>query len=163
MGVAYSATINATGGLSAAESHAWHRQLIGKYQSDYDPRVALRILRGASMSAADYIDLLAARQDWITRVEQRLAGFDAIVSPTVPLVAPPIASVLHDDTEFFRVNGLLLRNTAVVNMLDGCGISLPCHTPDQLPVGLMLWHAALHDDAVLDASLQVESVLRRSL
>ncbi len=157
------AAINATGGLSAAESHAWHRQLIGKYQSDYDPRVALRILRGASMSAADYIDLLAARQDWITRVEQRLAGFDAIVSPTVPLVAPPIASVLHDDTEFFRVNGLLLRNTAVVNMLDGCGISLPCHTPDQLPVGLMLWHAALHDDAVLDASLQVESVLRRSL
>ncbi len=157
------AAINTTGGLSAAESHAWHRQLIGKYQSEYDPRVAMRILRGASMSAADYIDLLAARKDWITRVEQRLAGFDAILSPTVPLVAPQIASVIDDDTEFFRVNGLLLRNTAVVNMLDGCGISLPCHTPDQLPVGLMLWHAALHDDAVLDASLQVESVLRRSL
>jgi len=157
------AAINATGGLSAAESHAWHRKLLSQHQSQYDPRVALRILRGASMSAADYIDLLAARKDWITRVEQRLAGFDAMISPTVPLVAPPIASVIDDDTEFFRINGLLLRNTAVVNMLDGCGMSLPCHTPDQLPVGLMLWHAALHDDAVLDASLQVESVLRRSL
>lgn len=157
------AAINATGGLSAAESHAWHRKLLSQHQHEYDPRVALRILRGASMSAADYIDLLAARKDWITRVDQRLAGFDAMISPTVPLVAPPIASVIDDDTEFFRINGLLLRNTAVVNMLDGCGMSLPCHTPDQLPVGLMLWHAALHDDAVLDASLQVESVLRRSL
>ena len=154
------ADINATGGLSAAESYAWHRQLIAKHQAGYDPRVALRILRGARMSAFEYIDLLAARRQWIARMEARLQGFDAVLSPTVPIVAPPIVSLLLDDAEFFRVNALLLRNTAVVNMLDGCGISLPCHTPDQLPVGLMLWHAALHDDAVLDTALQVEAVLR---
>jgi len=157
------AAINATGGLSAAESYAWHRKLIAEHQADYDPRVALRILRGASMSAADYIDLLAARKAWISRMEARLDGFDAVLSPTVPIVAPPIASVVADDTEFFRVNGLLLRNTSVVNMLDGCAISLPCHTPGQLPVGLMLWHAALHDDAVLDLALQVEAALKQSL
>ena len=154
--------INATGGLSAAESYAWHRQLIAENEAQYDPRVALRILRGARMSAFEYIDLLTARRQWITRVEACLKGFDAVLSPTVPITAPPIASVLRDDTEFFRVNALLLRNTAVVNMLDGCGISLPCHSPDQLPVGLMLWHAALHDDAVLDTALQVEAVLQRS-
>ena len=156
-------TINSTGGLSAAESYAWHRQLIAAHQANYDPRVALRILRGASMSAFEYIDLLAARAQWIARMEARLQDFDAVLSPTVPIVAPPIASVLHDDAEFFRVNGLLLRNTAVVNMLDGCGISLPCHASDELPVGLMLWHAALHDDAVLDAALQVETLLKQSL
>jgi len=157
------AAINATGGLSAAESYAWHRKLIAEHQASYDPRVALRILRGASMSAADYIDLLAARKDWTARMQARLDGFDAVLSPTVPLVAPPIADLLHDDTEFFRVNGLLLRNTSVINMLDGCAISLPCHTPDQLPVGLMLWHAAMHDDAVLDLALQVEATLAESL
>ena len=157
------ATINATGGLSAAESYAWHRQLIAEHQADYDPRVALRILRGASMTAFDYIDLLAARADWIARMEARLQGFDAVLSPTVPIVAPSVASVLSDDTEFFRVNGLLLRNTAVVNMVDGCGISLPCHTPDELPVGLTLWHGAMHDDAVLSAALQIETLLKQSL
>ena len=157
------ASINATGGLSAAESYAWHRRLIAAHQADYDPRVALRILRGASMTAFEYIDLLAARADWVARMETRLQGFDAVLSPTVPMVAPPISSVLNDDTEFFRVNGLLLRNTAVVNMLDGCGISLPCHHPDELPVGLMLWHAALHDDAVLDTALQIESHLNQTL
>ncbi len=157
------ASINATGGLSAAESYAWHRQLIAAHQADYDPRVALRILRGASMTAFEYIDLLAARADWMARMETHLQGFDAVLSPTVPMVAPPISTVLNDDTEFFRVNGLLLRNTAVVNMLDGCGISLPCHQPDELPVGLMLWHAALHDDAVLDSALQIEACLNQAL
>ena len=157
------AAINATGGLSAAESYAWHRTLIARHQAEYDPRVALRILRGASMSAADYIDLLAARKAWVGRMEARLQGFDAVLSPTVPIAAPPITGLLGDDAEFFRINGLLLRNTAVVNMLDGCAISLPCHTPGQLPAGLMLWHAALHDDAVLDLALQVEAALAGAL
>ena len=157
------ASINASGGLSAAESYAWHRKLIAKHQADYDPRVALRILRGSAMTAFDYIDLLAARADWISRMQMQLQGFDAVLSPTVPIVAPPIASVLNDDAEFFRVNGLLLRNTSVVNMLDGCAISLPCHPPGSLPAGLMLWQAALHDDTVLDAALQIEAALSASL
>ena len=157
------ANINASGGLSAAESYAWHRELIANKQALYDPRVALRILKGASMSAADYIDLLAARHNWMGRMNVLLAGFDAVLSPTVPMVAPPLAGLIDDDVNFFRVNGLLLRNTAVVNMLDGCAISVPCFAPPhkatQLPVGLMLWQAALHDDALLDTSLQVEAAL----
>ncbi len=153
--------INATGGLSAAESYAWHRALLARHQSQYDPRVAMRILKGASMGAADYIDLLAARKDWIARVTQAVQGYDALLSPTVPIVAPAIAPLVADDNAFFAVNGLLLRNTAVVNMLDGCGISLPCHRQGELPVGLMLWHSALQDDAVLGAALEVEAVLAK--
>lgn len=157
------AAINATGGLSAAESFAWHRNLIATHGAQYDPRVAQRILRGASMSAADYIDLLAARQDWIARMEARLHGFDAVLSPTVPMVAPSISSVLHDIDAFFRINSHLLRNTSVVNMLDGCAISIPCHSPGQLPVGLMIWHAALKDDVLLDLALQIEYAIDNAL
>lgn len=158
--IAALANINATGGLSAAESYAWHRELIAKHGAEYDQRVAVRILKGASMSAADYITVVSARKAWIGRMDAQLEGYDAMLSPTVPIVAPPIAS-LADDTEFFRVNGLLLRNTAVVNMLDGCALSLPCHLPGELPVGLMVWHSAMKDDAVLDISLQIEAALRQ--
>jgi aspartyl-tRNA(Asn)/glutamyl-tRNA(Gln) amidotransferase subunit A len=155
------AAINATGGLSAAESHAWHRGLLAQHQAQYDPRVVMRILKGASMSAADYIDLLTARKDWIARMRQALRGYDALLSPTVPLVAPAIAPLLTDDSAFFATNGLLLRNTSVVNMLDGCAISIPCHAPGELPVGLMLWQAEMHDDAVLNTALEVEAVLAK--
>jgi Asp-tRNA(Asn)/Glu-tRNA(Gln) amidotransferase A subunit family amidase len=153
--------IQATGGFSAAESFAWHRELLARNRAGYDPRVAARIERGAGMSAADYIHLVQDRRVWIARMEQRLAGYDAVLSPTVPMVAPTIASIATDDSEFFRVNGLLLRNTSIINMLDGCAISLPCQRPGELPVGLMLWNVALRDDTILNIALQCEALLEK--
>jgi len=152
------ASINATGGFSAAESWAWHRPLITQRQSDYDPRVAQRIRRGETMSAADYINLLQARKDWIARMTTTLQQVDALLSPTVPIVAPTIASLASDEA-FFATNALLLRNPSVVNMLDGCALSLPCHRAGEFPVGLMVWSHALQDDTVLDVSLAIESAL----
>lgn len=154
--------IQSTGGFSAAESHTWHRHLLKEKSAQYDPRVLARIERGAGMSASDYIELMQARRDWIARMAQALAGFDAVLSPTVPLIAPPIAEVApgqERDAAFFRVNGLLLRNPSVVNMLDGCAISIPCQAPDELPIGLMIWHGALRDDVILNIALQIEQHL----
>ena len=151
--------IQSAGGFSAAESYAWHRSLLASRRAGYDPRVSTRIEKGAAISAADYICLFTARRQWIDRVQARLQGFDAVLSPTVPMVAPPVSDIATDDTEFFRVNALLLRNTSVVNMLDGCAISIPCHMAGELPVGLMLWHGALHDDNVLNVALQAERAL----
>jgi len=54
----------------------------------------------------------------------------------------------------------MLRNTFIINLLDGCSYSLPCHRDDELPVGLML--SSVHgDDARLSAvALAVEDALR---
>ena len=79
--IAELAGINAGGGFSAAESHAWHRKLLAEQGQRYDPRVAQRIQRGAQMSAADYLDLVAARKAWIARMQERLVTFDAVLSP----------------------------------------------------------------------------------
>jgi amidase/aspartyl-tRNA(Asn)/glutamyl-tRNA(Gln) amidotransferase subunit A len=168
--------INDHGSFSGAESYAWHRPLLTRADAlglPYDPRVRSRIERGAAMTAAHYIDLHNARNQWIARMEQALAGYDALLSPTVPILAPPIASVApadgldaaldaQRDAAFLRANNLLLRNTSVVNMLDGCALSLPCHIQGELPVGLMVWHGALHDDAVLDIGMQIEGILAAS-
>lgn len=158
-------SIQSTGGLSAAESHAWHRHLIQKDAAAYDPRVLVRIQRGASMTASDYIDLQRARADWISRTLTRLQAYDAILSPTVPIVAPPLSAVApgaERDAEFFRINTLLLRNPSVVNMLDGCAISIPCHRDDEMPVGLMIWAGAMSDDTVLNIACQVETLLLKA-
>jgi aspartyl-tRNA(Asn)/glutamyl-tRNA(Gln) amidotransferase subunit A len=154
--------IQATGGFSAAESYAWHRHLLASKADGYDPRVRVRIERGAAMKAHEYIDLIQARRDWMARVGAALRGFDAVLSPTVPIAAPPIEQIApgpQRDEEFFRVNALLLRNTSVVNMLDGCAISIPCQAADELPVGLMIWQGALLDDTVLNIALQAEAAL----
>lgn len=162
--------INASGGFAAAESYAWHRSLLAQRGAMYDPRVRNRIERGADISAADYLELQRARQDWIVRMQRGMANFDALLSPTVPLLAPLLDSVapangFHPkqdsarDSAFWHANGLLLRNTSVVNLLDGCALSLPCHSTDELPVGLMVSHGALHDDAILHISSLIEAAL----
>ena len=158
--------IQVTGGFAAAEAYLWHRPLLERgphIRAAYDPRVLARIERGAQMRAFEYFELVAARGAWIGKMEAALQEFDAVLSPTVPIVAPPIANLApgaERDDAFFHTNSLLLRNPGVVNMLDGCAISLPCHTADELPVGLMLWHAALHDDAILNLALQAEATLQ---
>lgn len=156
------AGLQANGGFAAAESWAWHRARLAVLEAEYDPRVAQRIRRGEAISAADYIDLQQARTEWIASVQAELQGFDAVLSPTVPMVAPAIAPLLSSDSRFFAINGLLLRNPSVVNMLDGCALSLPCHLPGQMPVGLMVWGPAMADDLVLGVGLTIEAALSTS-
>ena len=154
--------MQAHGSFSAAESYAWHHALLTSQVDRYDPRVVSRIQRGAQMTARDYLELHRTRQNWIHRMDVAAQGFDAFLSPTVPVVASPIAQVAPGadrDAAFFRINALLLRNTSVVNMLDGCAVSIPCHAPDELPVGLMVWAGALRDDSVLNIARQIELLL----
>ena len=148
-----------SGQISSAEAWAWHRSRLDARQADYDPRVLARIRGGSSISAADYIDHLQARQRWISQVEALTADIDAFICPTVPIVAPPLQPLIADDEAFFATNALLLRNPSVVNYLDGCALSLPCHAADELPVGLMVWAPSMADDTVLDVSLAIEREL----
>jgi aspartyl-tRNA(Asn)/glutamyl-tRNA(Gln) amidotransferase subunit A len=169
-------SIQSRGGFSAPEAQAWQRArgLWPQRQGEYDPRVAQRIAMADNMTASDYVTLHTARLDWIQRTSRALSPYAAVLSPTVPITAPPIASLApatgqdaaldaQRDAEFWRVNGLLLRNTSVVNLLDGCAISLPCQLPSELPVGLMLWHGAMRDNTVLQLALWVEAQLARPL
>ncbi len=151
--------INAKGGFSAPEALAWHRDLLLAKGDAYDRRVRARMERALGMTAVDYIDLLRRRREVQQAVARQLQPFDALVMPTVPIVAPPIAAIAEDDAEFTRVNLLLLRNPSVVNFLDGCALTLPCHRPGEAPVGLSLVGLAMQDRAILGLGRAVESAL----
>jgi aspartyl-tRNA(Asn)/glutamyl-tRNA(Gln) amidotransferase subunit A len=153
------AQINAPGGFSAVEAYALHREALRDRRGEFDPRVAARLMLGEGVSAADYILMQQRRRDWIVRIGHRLAGFDALLAPTVPLTAPPIAELVASDEAFFAANRLLLRNTFPINFMDGCAFTLPCHTPGELPVGLMLAAPGGHDAALAGVALAVEATL----
>ncbi|MGD9920252.1 MAG: amidase [Pseudorhodoplanes sp.] len=150
--------INAKGGFTAAESYAWHRTLLEQRGDLYDPRVSIRILRGREQSAADYLGLRQARTALIERVCRRLDDIDALVMPTVPVAAPLLSELEHDD-DYARLNLLALRNPTFANMLDGCSISLPMHHPDEPPAGLMLIARGGEDTALFAIAGAVEQAL----
>ena len=151
--------MNAKGGFSAAESYAWHRYLIASKGNVYDPRVSIRILRGESLSAADYVDLVGARKSLIARAAVRLAPYDALVLPTTANTPPRIAD-LADDHAFTKANLLSLRNCSLINMMDGCAISLPAHREGDVPVGLMLAAAGGADRRIFELAAAMEDFIR---
>ncbi|HEY0846080.1 MAG TPA: amidase [Noviherbaspirillum sp.] len=146
--------------FSGPESYAWHRTLLSQREAEYDFRVAKRIKMGASMSAADYIEMHRKRRDWIGRMEEAMGPFDSLIMPTVPIVAPSIADLETSEEAFFKANGLLLRNTSAINLLDGCAVSLPCHPPGTLPVGLMVAGPAMSDRKILAVARAIERSLQ---
>jgi aspartyl-tRNA(Asn)/glutamyl-tRNA(Gln) amidotransferase subunit A len=150
--------INSKGGLASAESYAIHRGLIAKHEKEYDPEVLVRILRGREQDAADYIDLVRARADFIRRVAAVTAPYDALVMPTTPLTAPRIAD-LQASEAYRPTNMLMLRNPSIANFIDGCAISLPCHRAGEAPVGLMLFGAHGADRRLFSIAAAIEQVV----
>jgi aspartyl-tRNA(Asn)/glutamyl-tRNA(Gln) amidotransferase subunit A len=150
--------LNRKGGIAPAEAYAIHREWLDARGAVYDPRVASRIQRGKEQDAADYIQLLRARADFARRMAAVITNYGAVLMPTVPVVAPAMAP-LQDNDVYLRSNALLLRNPSIFNFIDGCAISIPCHVPTELPVGLML--AAEHgaDRRLLAIAAAVEKLL----
>jgi aspartyl-tRNA(Asn)/glutamyl-tRNA(Gln) amidotransferase subunit A len=121
--------------------------------------VSSRILRGEAISAADYIDLLEARKSLIARIAVRLAPYDALVMPTTAITPPRIAD-LADDKAYTTANLASLRNCTLINMIDGCAISLPCHREGEIPVGLMLAATGGSDRRIFELAAAMEDVIR---
>ncbi len=154
------ATINAAGGFTAAEAWADHAARLAEHAAKYDRRVATRIQRGQSLTAADLLALMQARSSWIARVTRKLADVDALIMPTVPIVPPAIEPLIQDDQHYGKTNILVLRNCSVINFLDGCALSLPCHAPGEAPVGFMLASVGGQDQRVLSMGLAIERVIQ---
>jgi len=148
-----------SGGYAGAEAYALHRRWEARL-AEYDPRVAQRVLYGKAIGVADYIDLGVLRAEYMRTVEALAAPYDALLMPTSPCLAPTIAEADRSDEDYFRWNFRILRNVGIVNFLDGCAVSLPCHEPGAAPVGLSVFGPALSDRRVLAASAAVEALLR---
>jgi len=157
---ARAAEVNPRGAISSTEAYWWHRSWIRTAAGQYDPRVVARIRPGEAVSAADYIELLQQRRRFVADVESAVRGFDLLLMPTTADTAPTIAEVAASDESYFRFNGRMLRNPALVNLFDGCALSVPCHRPDEAPVGLMLAGTAGQDHHVLALGLAIEKLLR---
>jgi aspartyl-tRNA(Asn)/glutamyl-tRNA(Gln) amidotransferase subunit A len=151
--------VNQKGGFSAYEAFAWHRSLLQESSEEYDPRVKVRIERGRDIDAAEYHNLITQRSAICGLASNAFQGYDAILLPTTPRIAPWIADLTKSDETYFDANAAVLRNPSVFNFLDGAALSIPCHRPGNPPVGLMIAGPSMSDKKILS----VGKALERSL
>ena len=160
---AQAAAVSPRGALASAEAFAFHRKWLPDRADEYDPRVLTRIRSGESVTAAQYNELLELRRRFIRTIDDAVSDYDAMLMPTTPDTAPTIAETVRDDVSYFRINGRMLRNASIVNLFDGCALSVPCHDAGTAPVGLMIAGRHDTDRKLLAIGLAVEEVVRHAL
>ena len=142
--------LNPRGLVIAAEAYTVNRRFIDTHYDELDPIVASRMIKGRDVAAADY---LQTTLDWKRlRLEavRQLTDVDAVLCPTTPIPACTLAEVNGDMEVYSHKNLMYLRNTAIGNILDLCGLNVPCGlTEDGLPIGLMIYARPFHEDKVL--------------
>jgi aspartyl-tRNA(Asn)/glutamyl-tRNA(Gln) amidotransferase subunit A len=151
--------VDRLGGLAGPEAFAVHRTLLQSKGNLYDPRVRSRIESSSGVLAADYIDAMRVRSLAIESFDKDTVALDAVITPTVAVV-PPRFEELEQEEDYRRFNAAIRRLVAPANLLDRCAISLPCHSPGELPVGLMLTGERNGDAALLAIAAAVEKTLR---
>ena len=146
---------NAKGGFAPTEAFAIHRDRLKRRGGDVDQNIRARIERGGTVSAADYVDMAQERARLIRAMDARMAGLDALILPTTPIVAPRLDEVATPES-FGQKNMLLLRNTSMMNFFDLCAISLPLPRGQGLSAGLMVVARNGQDDHLFRIAAAVE-------
>ena len=159
---AQASDVNPQGALVSAEAFWWHQKWIKDGVEKYDPRVLARIRPGELVSAEQHRDLLRLREHFIRSINIAASSFDALLMPTTPDTAPTIAEVTQNDASYFRFNNRMLRNPSIVNLFDGCALSVPCHEPGSAPVGLMIAGTQNSDRKILAIGTAVEEALSQA-
>ena len=149
------------GVLAGAEALAFHHARVHGPDADrMDARVVRRIRLADTMTAVDVLLLQQARTRLMAATAARI-GSAIVLCPTTPTTAMDIEPLEADQDEFFRHNGLTLRNTSLGNLLGWCGVSIPNGTDDDgMPTGFLLSAPEGRDTALLSAAMGCEDIIR---
>lgn len=151
------------GTLTAAEAYNEYRDVIDSGRVELvDRRVVKRIVDGRTMSANDLLAIQRGRGRLIPKFHGQL-GAALLVMPTTPITAPEVAPLEASDETFHKVNLNALRNTALGNILDLCGVALPNgRDAGGMPTSLLVQAGRGEDDRLLGYALEIERIVREA-
>lgn len=148
---------------SMVEGFAIHRERLNTSLQQMDPRISDRLLAGGELSGADYYDVLQYRLSLMERAQQITSQYDAVIMPTIPIVAPPISQFYGSDARLRDPHIIVIRNASIANLLGRCALTIPCHEPGEAPVGFMLMGEAMADKRLLEIGVSVERILEAKI
>lgn len=144
--------------ISFADAAAYHATTLETMPERYTEPVRLRLEMSRYVLGEDYVRALAGREVLRREVDAALAQHDALVLPTLPIVAPPIgaSSVQVGDTKQ-PVRNMMLRLTQLFNVTGHPAISMPAgQNADGLPCAVQLVGLRGQTDALLRVALACE-------
>ena len=141
------------GGLiSATEAYATYANLVDDPSAPLADPIRKRMARGRDVSAAERVRIERNRARSIADFEAVIDRFDAIVLPTTPFTAMPIADIDEDDMTYGS-------HTRFANFLELAGLSVPMRlTKAGLPTSLQIVVRRFDDPLALRIGKAFENV-----
>jgi len=147
------------GGLAAPEFAAFINGEMADFKPTLDPNVAARFERMEAITAIDYLSRRKRLEELAVAVDARMVEDDVVLAPTTAITPPDITTVTASEA-YFTANMALLCNTAPVNLLKLCAISIPLTLDDQnMPVGLQVMAPFGEDERALSVACAIEDAL----
>jgi aspartyl-tRNA(Asn)/glutamyl-tRNA(Gln) amidotransferase subunit A len=144
--------LNSKGLIIVAEAYSLNKKWLEEHFDRLDPIVAHRMIKGKAVAAEEYLQNTIAWKHLRVKALNALKNVDALLVPTTAVAALPLADIDADMDIYAERNLTYLRNTAIGNILNMCGLSVPCgFTRDGLPIGLMIYGKPFQENVVLRA------------
>ncbi|MXZ71506.1 MAG: amidase [Acidobacteria bacterium] len=144
-----------------SEAFRCHAKLLERHAADISPGVRERLESGRSVADDDYGRAQERRKVLAAAVDAALAGCDALLLPTLPILPPPIgAETVELDGRDEPVRPLMLRLTQLFDVTGHPAISIPCGDAGGVPVGLQLVGRRGETDRLLALAAAWEGVIR---
>ncbi len=147
--------------VQLVEALAIHQDRMAAAPELFDPEVLQRLQAAVDVPAVAYASELRQLARVRATAGDRFAGYDVLVLPTVPVLAPPLGA---RDTDigggWTSPRDALLAHNALWGVLGLPAISVPIPNPGGLPVGVQLVGRPGGDAELLAIAQTVESLLR---
>lgn len=148
-----------SGILFATEAYAIWREAIEAAPEKMFPRILDRFRGGAQTNGADYVAAMRRQTALRRRWRDVTAGYDAVLTPTSPIL-PPEADRLMSDSDYYVTENLLaLRNTRIGNLFGLSALTLPTGVPS---AGLQLLGQPMGEERLLRLGIAAEAALARA-
>ena len=142
--------LNPGGVIIASEGYTLNKKWLEEHFDELDPVVAQRMIKGRDITADQYLQTNFLARKLRAKVGNTLKEVDALLVPTTPLPAKPLAEVDANLENYLAQNLRYLRNTSIGNILNFCGLSVPCgFTKSGLPIGLLIYGKPFREDVPL--------------
>lgn len=145
-----------SGPLFTSEAYGEWRDVIEANPNAMFDQILERFRAGASFSGPDYVSAWAILNECRAKWDDRVAGFDAVLAPTSPILPPNAERLLSDHDYYVGENLLALRNTRIGNLLGLSAMSLPTGVPS---CGIMLLGVPFGEERLLRVAAAAEAAL----
>ena len=134
----------------------WRDTIEANPDAMYD-EILMRFRLGKDHSGPDYVAAWAKLDTLRRRYRAAVAGYDAVILPTVPILPPELARIEEDHDYYLTENLMTLRNTRIGNLMGACALTLPTDTPS---CGLMAMCPPDMEEKLLRVGAAIEEALR---